>query len=115
MITVISDDPQIYDMEFVYEHIFTGETPEMVYALKQINETQSYSYKNSVVSMDADFNHVRACVLFDDEKLYFEFDRQLFIEVLSAYVVKCYQHKDILYPFIYPDIRSLDEVLHLLK
>lgn len=111
-IKVISDDPQIQNVVRVGSCFFMDALPEFIYALKQVSETQPYSYSDPELSVSADCDLVRAWVYREDYEYYYEIDRKLFIEVLSAYAVKCYQHKEVLLPFCH--IRDLSDVQHLL-
>ena len=115
-IKIVSDDPQIQNVIRVGSNLFIDALPEHINALKQVSEAHPYVYHDADSSMHADSELVRAWLFREDYEYYYEIDRLLYIEVLSAYAIKCYQHKDILYPYMHQgSIRSLDEVLPLLK
>lgn len=113
-IRVVSDDPQIQNIARVGGNFRLEELPELIYALKQVSETPRYIYRESDGSVLADCDLVRASLYREDNEYHYEFDRKLCIEVLSAYAVQYYLHKEILRPFSHQNIRSLSDVQHLL-
>lgn len=101
MISTISDYENIFDLEFVIEHIFITDIPHI---LKGIKTQENFSYKNSVCSLYIENNLINCSVLFDEDMFNFKFEKDLFLMFGEDYYKICMQHKEILFPFVYMDI-----------